>query len=151
MPLADAGFLNRDGRPDHTSLIKFGPSIEVVVSAQVDPTQAPTEGHTTHALVDTGASQSCIDMQLAQTLGLPVVDFVMIGGAAGANRHPLYAGRVAIPVLEIFQFGAFAGVDLAGGEQPHQVLLGRTFLQNTVMIYDGIRGQITIASDHVPD
>ena len=75
-------------------------------------------------------------MQLAQTLGLPVVDFVMICGTVGANRHPLYAARVAIPVLEIFQFGAFAGVDLAEGEQPHRVLLGRTFLQSTV-IYDG--------------
>lgn len=90
-------------------------------------------------------------MQLARTLGLPVVDFVMIGGAAGASRHPLYAARVAIPVLEIFQFGAFAGVDLAGGEQPHRVLLGRTFLQGTVMIYDGIRAQVTIASYRIAD
>ena len=151
MPLADAAFLDPDGRPDHASLIEFGPSIEVIVSTHVDPTQAPTEGHTTHALVDTGASQSCIDMQLAQTLDLPVVDFVMIGGAAGANRHPQYAARIAIPVLEILQFGAFAGVDLAGGEQPHRVLLGRTFLQSTVMIYDGIRAQVTIASYRIPD
>ena len=89
MPLADAAFLYPDGRPDRASLIGFGPSLEVVVSTYVDPTQPPTEGHTTHALVDTGASQSCIDMRLAQTLGLPVVDFVMIGGAAGASRHPL--------------------------------------------------------------
>ena len=151
MPLADAAFLDPDGRPDGASLIGFGPSLEVVVSTYVDPTQPPTEGHTTHALVDTGASQSCIDMRLAQTLGLPVVDFVMIGGAVGASRHPLYAARIAIPVLEIFEFGAFAGVDLAGGEQSHQVLLGRTFLQSTVMIYDGVRAQVTIASCRIPD
>ena len=93
----------------------------------------PTEGHTTHALVDTGATQSCIDIQIAQSLGLPVVDTVMIAGAAGPYPHPLYAARVAIPTLEIFHFGAFAGVDLAAGEQPHRVLLGRTFLQGTVM------------------
>ena len=151
MPLADAAFLDPDGRPDHALLIELGPSLEVVLSTLFDPPQPPTEGHTTHALVDTGATQSCIDMQLAQTLGLPVVDFVMIGGAAGANRHPLYAARVAIPALEIFQFGAFAGVDLAGGEQPHRVLLGRTFLQGTVMIYDGLRAQVTIASYRIPD
>ena len=151
MPLADAAFLDPEGRPDRASLIGLGPSLEVVVSTYVEPTHAPTEGHSTHALIDTGASQSCIDMQLAQTLSLPVVDFVMIGGAAGASRHPLYAARIAIPVLEIFQFGAFAGVDLAGGDQPHQVLLGRTFLQGTVMIYDGIRAQVTIASYRIPD
>ena len=74
MPLADAAFLDPDGRPDHALLIEFGPSLEVVVSTLFDPPQPPTEGHTTHALVDTGATQSCIDMQLAQTLGLPVVD-----------------------------------------------------------------------------
>ena len=151
MPLADAAFVDSDGRPDQTALLEFGPSLEVVVSPLVDPPRPPTEGHTTHALVDTGATQSCIDVQVAESLDLPVVDFVMIAGAAGASRHPLYAARIAIPALEIFEFGAFAGVDLGAGEQPHRVLLGRTFLQGTVMIYDGIRGQVTIASYRVPD
>lgn len=151
MPLADAAFVDSDGRPDQTALLEFGPSLEVVVSPLVDPPRPPTEGHTTHALVDTGATQSCIDVQVAESLALPVVDFVMIAGAAGASRHPLYAARVAIPALEIFEFGAFAGVDLGAGEQPHRVLLGRTFLQGTVMIYDGIRSQVTIASYRVPD
>ena len=75
----------------------------------------------------------------------------MIAGAAGASRHPLYAARIAVPALEIFQIGAFAGVDLAAGEQPHRVLPGRTFLQGTVMIYDGVRAQVTIASCRIPD
>ena len=151
MPLADAAFADSGGRPDHAALIEFGPSLEVVVSPFVDPPQPPTEGHTTYALVDTGATQSCIDIQIAESLELPVVDFVMIAGAAGASRHPLYAARVAVPALEIFQFGAFAGVGLAAGEQPHRVLLGRTFLQGTVMIYDGVRAQVTIASYRIPD
>ena len=59
--------------------------------------------------------------------------------------------RVAIPALEIFEFGAFAGVDLGAGEQPQRVLLGRTFLQSTVMIYDGVRGQVTVASYRIAD
>lgn len=151
MPLADAAFVDSDGRPDQSALLEFGPSLEVVVSPLVDPPRPPTEGHTTHALVDTGATQSCIDVQVAESLGLPVVDFVMIAGAAGASRHPLYAAKVAIPALEISEFGAFAGVDLGAGEQPHRVLLGRTFLQSTVMIYDGVRAQVTIASYRVPD
>ena len=151
MPLADAAFVDSEGRPDHAALIEFGPSLEVVVSPFVSPPASPAEGHTTHALVDTGATQSCIDNEVAQSLGLPVVDYVMIAGAAGARRHPLYAVRVAIPVLEISQFGAFADVDLGAGEQPHRVLLGRTFLQGTVMIYDGVRAQVTIASVRIPD
>ena len=151
MPLADAAFVDSGGRPDHAALIEFGPSLEVVVSPFIDPPQTPTEGHTTHALVDTGATQSCIDIQVATSLVLPVVDYVMIAGATGASRHPLFSARVAIPSPEIFQFGAFAGVDLAAGDQPHRVLLGRTFLQGTVMIYDGARAQVTIASYRIPD
>ena len=151
MPLADAAFVDSGGRPDHAALIEFGPSLEVVVSPFIDPPQTPTEGHTTHALIDTGATQSCIDVQVATSLGLPVVDYVMIAGVTGASRYPLFAARVAIPSLEIFQFGAFAGVELAAGDQPHRVLLGRTFLQGTVMIYDGVRAQVTIASYRIPD
>lgn len=151
MPLAEAAFVDSGGKPDHAALIEFGPSLEVVVSPFVDPVQRPTEGHTTHALVDTGATQSCIDIQMAESLGLPVVDYVMIAGATGASRHPLFAANVAIPSLEIFQFGAFAGVDLTAGEQPHRVLLGRTFLQSTIMIYDGVRAQVTLASYRSPD
>ena len=99
MPLADAAFVDSDGRPDQAALIELGPSLEVVVSPLIDPPRPPTEGHTTHALIDTGATQSCIDIQVAQSLNLSVVDFVMIAGAAGASRHPLYAARVAIPHL----------------------------------------------------
>ena len=151
MPLADAAFVNSEGRPDHAALIQIGPSLEVVVSPLVDPSQPPTEGHTTQALVDTGAAQCCIDIHVAESLDLPVVDFVMIAGAAGTKRHALYAARVAIPTLGIFKFGAFAGVDLGAGEQPHRVLLGRTFLRGSVMIYDGIRAQVTIARYQFPD
>ena len=38
-----------------------------------------------------------MDIEVTESLGLPLVDFVMIAGAAGASRHPLYATRVAIP------------------------------------------------------
>ena len=86
MPLADAAFADSEGRPDRAALIELGPSLEVVVSPLVDPPRPPTEGHTTHALIDTGATQSCIDIQVAQSLNLPVVDFVMIADAPGANR-----------------------------------------------------------------
>ena len=149
MPLADLGFVDREGRPDSRLLVDAGPTVEVAVTTLVASDGLPPDGHTTHALVDTGAAQSCIDAELAEALGLPVVDEMTISGVAGARQHDVYAARVAIPSLEVAQFGAFAGVDLASGGQPHRVLLGRTFLQGTVMIYDGIRAQVTIASARV--
>lgn len=151
MPLADAGFVDNAGRPDQISLIRFGPSIEVVVSALPDGDRFPSEGRTTHALIDTGATRSCIDTELARSLGLLVVDVVTISGAAGPREHDVYAAHVAIPGLEMARYGPFAGVDLKAGGQPHKVLLGRTFLHGTMMIYDGIRGQVTIASTRLTD
>ncbi len=38
-----------------------------------------------HALVDTGAHESCIDSGIAQSLGLPVVDAGTIAGAHGVE------------------------------------------------------------------
>ena len=57
MPLADAGYADSDGRPDHATLIDPWQSLAVVVSPLVDP-PPPADGHITRALVDTGATQS---------------------------------------------------------------------------------------------
>jgi predicted aspartyl protease len=98
------------------------------------------------ALIDTGATESCIDDALAAALGLTAVDKIMIGGSAGAREHNVYLAVVSMPSIAKVQFGRFAGVDLAGGGQLHRVLLGRTFLAGVVMIYDGLRAQVTLAS-----
>jgi predicted aspartyl protease len=98
------------------------------------------------ALVDTGASQSCIDSDLAAALGLKPIDEILMAGVGGAKQHLVYLAHILIPQLDIIQWGAFAGVDLKAGGQAHRVLLGRTFLNGCILIYDGIRAQVTIAS-----
>lgn len=152
MPLVDAGFRDDEGRADLNLLLGYGPTVEVVVghvSGDGKPSDGPSE--TAFALIDTGAAESCIDSDLAAQLGLPVIDRQLIAGAGGASTHDVFLGHVAIPQLEIRQFGRFTGVNLAAGGQEHRVLLGRTFLQNVVMIYDGLRAQITIASQRLSD
>ena len=150
MPLVEAGFLDDSGRADRSRLLRFGPSIHVTVShiAHIEGVPAP---QTALALVDTGATLSCIDTELAQALQLPAVDTMEIGGVGGHRVHDVYAASVSIPSLELNQHGRFAGVELAAGDQVHRVLLGRSFLEGTVMIYDGFRGQVTIASARAPN
>ena len=150
MPLTEAGFIDDSGRGDRAKLLKYGPSIHVTAShiAQIEGIPAP---QTAFALVDTGAALSCIDTELAKALQLPVVDSMEIGGAGGKSVHDVYAASVSIPSLELNQHGRFAGVGLTAGGQAHGVLLGRTFLEGTVMIYDGFRGQVTIASARGPN
>ena len=44
-----------------------------------------------------------------------------------------------VPALSFFQYGIFHGVSLTEGEQPHRALIGRSFLQDMMLIYDGRR------------
>ena len=129
MLTAELGWQDDKGIFVHEDLIKYGPSIRVIVRPYSDPNQ--TESHhppaeiVTLALVDTGAAASCIDTHLAAQLGLSAIDTVWISGAGGAAEHPEFMAHVDVPGVGIRQYGKFAGVELTGGGQ-HGVLLGRT-------------------------
>lgn len=161
MPIAEAAFHSPDGQAVPGLLVLFGPTLQVIVgpsASSLPPLEVLAGGNQTSAargleavqgLVDTGAQESCIDADLARRLGLAVVDRIRISGSNGAHPHDVFAAQVLVPSLGIAQVGRFAGVHLAGGGQRHHVLLGRTFLQNVVMIYDGRRSQVTLASSAI--
>ena len=96
------------------------------------------------ALVDTGASESCIDSLLATELGLPVVDRRSVSGTHGAHPVNVHLAQVYVPTLDFTIFATFAGVHLATGGQRHRALIGRTFLQSFQMVYDGPTGSVVI-------
>ena len=146
MPILDAGFRRQDGHPDGQLLITYGPTVQVTVGHYAPEADSARPSKAVYALVDTGAFESCIDAALAVELGLPVIDTTRIAGAGGESVHDVFLAHIQIPQLEIVQYGRFTGVNLQAGSQAHSVLLGRTFLVNTIMIYDGLRAQVTIAS-----
>jgi len=151
MPVIDAGFIDEDKRPDHLLLVAHGPTAQVVVGAMTPvPGEQELRVETVYALIDSGATESCIDCELAKRLGLPIVDVRTISGVSGAQQHDVYAASVSIPGLEFSQYGQFTGVELEKGGQHHRALLGRTFLSNIIMIYDGLRAQVTLAAARVP-
>ena len=45
------------------------------------------------------------------------------------------------------QSGRFAGVHLRAGGQPHFALIGRTFLEDFTMRYEGKTGMVTLSSE----
>ncbi|MDE0330492.1 MAG: retroviral-like aspartic protease family protein [Nitrospinae bacterium] len=140
----DCGFSNRE------DLVKYGPTL--LVDVGFDPTFDPgKEGsipipsiQQIHAVVDTGATISCIDKQLAAQLKLPVVDRENLAGIGGAYVADMHAAQIYIPALDHIQYGSFAGVDLVSGGQRHFALIGRTFLGNFQMDYNGITGKVVI-------
>jgi hypothetical protein len=122
------------GATGREMLIVYGPTLLVNIGFDPNyktepPLKVPAPGITgIQALVDTGASQSCIDSLLASQLALPVVDKSTVAGAGGGHEVNMHLAQVHIPNLGWTIYGLFAGVHLAAGGQVHKALIGRTFL-----------------------
>jgi predicted aspartyl protease len=132
-------------------LVSFGPTI--LVDIGLDPAYLPSKTFAVplaglteiQALVDTGATTSCIDNSLAVELGLPIVDRMPIAGVGGQHIANLYLAQIHVPALNRTLYGTFAGVNLRDGGQPHSALMGRTFLRHYRMVYNGTTGSVTIS------
>jgi len=154
MPQTKCGFDDDPNDPNapkgRDQLVVFGPTM--LVDIGFDPSynpenvgSIPAPGVTgVWALVDTGATTSCIDSQLAASLSLPVIDRRQYGGAGGLHTADIYLAQIHVPALTQTIYGEFAGVNLADGFQQHQALIGRTFLFHYTMIYNGTTGDVTL-------
>ena len=132
-------------------LVAFGPTVRVDIG--FDSTWKPKNVNAPApsmkglaALIDTGATESCIDSLLAATLNLPIVNRRKLAGAHGAKEVNMHLAQVRIVDLSVTIYGEFAGVDLIIGGQKHHALIGRTLLRNFTMTYDGQTGQVTLSS-----
>ncbi len=152
MAEAQCGFDDVAGESHGSDLlISFGPTI--LVDIGFDPAYVPSAStevpvaslKSVEALVDTGATTSCIDSLLGEQLGLPIVDRMPIAGVGGQHIANVYLAQIHVPALNRTIYGAFAGVNLQDGGQPHSALMGRTFLRHYRMTYDGPTGKVTIS------
>jgi hypothetical protein len=134
-------------------LVGFGPTLLVMIG--FDPNYDPATPQNPPvlplpalpALVDTGATASCIDSGLAMRLNLPIVDRQMIAGVHGNREVNMHLAHIHVPLLAFTVYGPFAGVDLIAGGQAHHALIGRTFLQHFTMIYEGRTGTVVLHND----
>lgn len=146
----DCGFSNADGINGADLLATWGPTLQVNIGFDKDwkvedTLNAPQAGiKLVDALVDTGAGESCIDDLLASQLNLPVIDKRFIAGSAGQHEAKIYLAQIHVPSLSYTIYGAFAGVHLADGGQLHKALIGRTFLKNFIMLYEGVTGRVAL-------
>ena len=153
MKRVNCGFNDGAGHLAPDLLVQLGPTLlvdigfETVPQPDVVPNLAVKK---VRALVDTGATDSCIDSALAMRLALPIIDQRLCSGIGGATRVNMHLAQIYIPSLTHTLFGSFAGVELAAGGQWHQALLGRTFLRPFTMRYDGPTGMVVI-SDRSPN
>jgi hypothetical protein len=152
MAQTKCGFNDSPGASGAELLVTFGPTIGVDIG--FDPKFQPQPGNIPAAaltglpaLVDTGASESCIDSLLAAQLNLPIIDRRKVSGVHGSDEVNMHLAQVRIPTLNWIIYGAFAGVHLVAGGQTHRALIGRTFLQNFTMVYEGRIGTVTLSND----
>jgi predicted aspartyl protease len=142
--------------PPAQALAVRGPVVQVLVSvpAQVaerltkesKPIPSPVPGL---GLIDTGATGSCVDEEVAKKLQLPIVNVVSMASAAHAatdrNVYPL--------TFDILGFGATGKITVNSprvtgaelGVQGLILLIGRDLLANTCLIYNGIAGAFTLS------
>lgn len=96
-------------------------------------------------LIDTGAQECFIDCDLANRLALPIVDRREVAGSNGKHEVDVYLAQIFSPDLLFIQQGRFAGAYLKRGGMPYEVLMGRTFLERFILVYDGPSGRVTLS------
>ena len=146
-PLPD--FL-REGGPFLQVLVHVPSALAALLSSQNQVVPPPQPGL---ALIDTGASGTCVHEPILTGLGLSPIGSTTSGTAAGPTQHDLYAVRLEFNADGIDrEFNSVAAVDLSGqfvnlntGNQPIVALIGRDVMQDWLLVYNGPLGVITIA------
>jgi len=145
-----------DGRaipiPPSVALLQRGPVVQASISLlesmakellqQGQELPAPKTGL---ALIDTGASITCVDEGVAQELGLPAIDVVsMYSASHGRTQQNVYPVQILLPQFGVsVQAPRAMGAALAG--QGLLVLIGRDVLQRCTLFYNGPLGQVTLS------
>lgn len=120
----------------------FGSTLPSASGATAAPVAIPSVQ--VPALIDTGASESCIDEELAQLLQLPLINTTVQSGIGGSIRLNMYLAHIVIPGV-VTEYGQFTGVHLQAGGQFHRALLGRRLLDDVLLVYDGRTGTVSLA------
>ena len=152
-----------DSRPAPEILARYGPIIQVTIhlpdlvqraySERGDEVPAPVNGI---ALIDTGATITCIDRKAAEKASLPVTGVTTMSSASHANQEcPTYASKIVFPSINFTVENAMgANLTSLGGKVIDTdinagndliVLLGRDFLANAILIYNGPTGAFSLA------
>ena len=138
--------------PPKISLQQKGPLVQVGLTIEQSFAQAlAQQGKTVPApitgwaLIDTGASVTCIDDAAATKLGLPVVDQVKMCSASHANTvQNVYPAQLAVAGLN-FTFNLPKAMGATLEPQGIIALIGRDALSVCTLFYNGLTGETTIS------
>lgn len=142
MSTAEVGFAYQPGL-----LLHRGPTVRARVGVGrdvVDDADAPEH----FAIIDTGAQNNCIDQGFARAIGLNPIGYLRISGVGGHFDTETYTAHVYVPALDYLVAGRFIGANLLSAGQHHGLILGRDFLADFSMSYNGGSGSVTLERLH---
>jgi predicted aspartyl protease len=96
------------------------------------------------AMVDTGASMSCVPASRAGQLGLSPHRFIVVTSFDGRKeRYPVYRIKIGIHGIDgaVFEVNAVGTSTFAEGAE---CVIGREILEGSRFVYDGRGGQFTL-------
>lgn len=151
-PSAGEVFAATRWRPNPSKLLAEGPHIEILISTtrpELDEGRAiglEYQELRVHGLIDTGASLTVINPQIATTCKLLQTDWnriTTVGGTAGS--FPAYAAAISFPGTDLPAFDIVRVVACPIIEQRFfSCLIGRDILRKWRLIYDGPNGEVEI-------
>jgi len=109
--------------------------------AQGKPLPTPKSGF---ALIDTGASNTCIDDKAAQELGLPIIDVGRMTSASH-EKHPCNVYPIQINVVGFMNLNVPRAMGAALAAQGLLALIGRDVLARCTLFYNGPTSEITLS------
>ena len=142
---------NKVPLPEQVALQQAGPCVPIVLSPLEEHIQSlaaqradPLPLLNGLALIDTGASVTCIDRKAAEKAGLTVVDSGPMHSATHTDHIvPIYAGMIQIQTFPAFRTTRAYGAYLEA--QGIIALIGRDILASCTFIYNGADGSFSLA------
>ncbi|MEM9324432.1 MAG: hypothetical protein AAGA85_02205 [Bacteroidota bacterium] len=132
-----------------SSLQSTGASLEVIIVPAKEVTDkikeegGPVPSTRAIALIDTGASNSCVSQRIVDELALIPFDFQQVYTANGSTEQLLYDVGFILPISQAVPIWVQApGADLIG--QPYGALIGRDVLASCTMFYNGPDNSFTL-------
>jgi predicted aspartyl protease len=96
------------------------------------------------ALIDTGASITVINPEVAQTCKLRQTGFAQLLAAGSSGQYPEHAAAISFPNSELKGLDAIKVVACPIVRQPYSCLIGRDILSRWFVSYDGLSGEVVI-------
>ena len=132
--------IGHENRPD--LLLNDGLILEVLVGSTREKLNRPQTP--LRALIDTGAHFCFIDVAIADSLSLVPRGSAPVHGFGGTKNAPVFVGVIYVPESDYYWPDQIRGFRLPEGDSDFQVILGRRFLRNFELKYNGLTGKCTL-------